>query len=100
QDRLIGSPFGGAEPAALNGVQDAQNLLGAAADAQAVHHLILQDTVGIDEEQAAQGDVLLWNVDAIGSRRLALFVGSERKVQRAEPALRARQAEPLLMRCY
>jgi hypothetical protein len=63
-----------------------------------MHPLILQHAVGVDDEQPAQGNVLVFEVNAVAARNGPVLVAGQREVDLAEPALRARRADPPFVR--
>src|SRR5271154_5885714 len=58
-------PVGAAEPARLNCFQDSKRFINATTDIQAVHDLILQNAISIDDKQSSQGNALIFQKDTI-----------------------------------
>ena len=56
--RLVGHPVLAAESARLEGGEYPQDFLAPPADAQAVHDLVLDQSLGIDDEQPPHRDML------------------------------------------
>jgi len=67
----------------LHRLQDAQGLVDAAAEGQVVDGGVLDDTLAVDQEEAAQGDAV-GREDAVGLADLLLEVGDERVGEVAE----------------
>src|SRR5262249_2706745 len=65
--------------------------------AEVVHHLVLKDAVGVDDEESAQGKLPLFDVDPVGPRDATVIVTGQWEMERSHTALLRRRPEPLLM---
>lgn len=78
-------PAGGADLAVLigelEGLDQAQGLVDVAADGQVVDGDLAQGALGVDDEEAAQGDALLLNQHAVVAGNLEVLVGHEGQLQ-------------------
>src|SRR5262249_43467735 len=73
-------------------------LVAAAANTEVVNHLILEHTVGIDDEQPSQRQVLARDVNTVSLTNRTPLVGGQREAQSSQSALDARRGHPALMR--
>lgn len=79
----------------LEGLDKADGLLDVAADGEIVDGDLSEDTLGVDDEEAAQGNTLVLNQDTVAARDLVGLVGDERKLQvRTKATLLARLLNP------
>src|SRR4028118_182123 len=84
-------PFGLAEAARLQGLNHAQSLFRRATDVQVVHHFVTQDAFGVDDEQAAQSDALVFDEHAVVACDLLGRIRRERVAQAFDAAFVARR---------
>jgi hypothetical protein len=93
-----GVPVGGADLAVLvgelEGIDETEGLVDAAADGQVVDGDLPQDAVRVDEEQAAQGNALLLDQDAVVLADGVVLVRQQRDVDLAQAALLLRRVGP------
>jgi hypothetical protein len=91
-------PVGGADLAVLvgelEGIDETEGLVDAAADGQVVDGDLPQDAVRVDEEQAAQGNALLLDQDAVVLADGVVLVRQQRDVDLAQAALLLRCVGP------
>lgn len=80
-----GLPVGGADLAVLvgelEGLDETQGLVDVAADGQVVDGDLAQGPLGVDDEEAAQGDALLLDQDAVVAGNLEVLVGDQGQLQ-------------------
>ena len=98
-DGLVsGVPVGGADLAVLvgelEGVDQAEGLVDAAADGEVVDGDLADDAVGVDDEEAAESDALLLNEHTVVLGELVVLVGEEGDVDLAEAAVPSRCVGP------
>ena len=55
---------------------------------------LTNDTIGVDDEETAQGNSLLLNKDTVGTRDLVVLVGQERDVDATQSSVLARGVCP------
>src|SRR5512135_3181323 len=88
-----GLPVRGADLAVLTdeleGLEQAERLVHGAADAEVVDRRVLDDAVGVDEEEAAQGDLPVLGEDAVFLGELLAEVLEERVREALDAALLA-----------
>jgi hypothetical protein len=79
----------------LEGLDEADGLLDRAADGQVVDGDLAEGALRVDDEEAAKGDALVLEKDAVVAGDLVRLVGEERELEvRAEAALFAGQVGP------
>jgi hypothetical protein len=79
----------------LEGLDEADGLLDRAADGQVVDGNLAEGALRVDDEEAAKGDALVLEKDAVVAGDLVRLVGEERELEvRAEAALFAGQVGP------
>ena len=100
QRRFPTLPLPRAQPAHLQPFEHAEDLFRISAHCQAVNHLVLEDPVGVDEEQPAQGDVLPFEIDAVGPAGGAVLVGGQGEVQPSQATLVRGSVDPPFMGRY
>ena len=90
---VAGVPVGGADLAVLvgelEGVDEAEGLVNGAADGEVVDCDLAHDAVGVDDEEATEGDAFFFDEDAVVFGELVVLVGEERDVDVAEAAVAA-----------
>lgn len=78
-------PAGGADLAVLvgelEGLDEAQGLVDVAADGQVVDGDLAEHALGVDDEQAAQGDALVLDQHAVVAGDLEVLVGDQRQLE-------------------
>lgn len=93
-----GVPVGRADLAVLvgelEGVNEAEGLVDAAANRQIVDGDLAKDAVGVDEEEAAQSNALLLNQDAVVLANGVVLVRQQRDVDLAQAAVLLRCVGP------
>ncbi len=77
--RLVGHPVLAAKASRLQGRKHPQNLLATPAHAQAVHDLVLNKSLGIDQKQPSNRDLLPLLVNPVGLRDRAVQVAGQRE---------------------
>ena len=92
-------PVGGADLAVLVGelesLDEPDGLVDRAADGEVVDGDLAERSLGVDQEQAAEGDTGVLDQDVVGARDGQVLVGDELEVEvGAEPALVARGVGP------
>lgn len=65
----------------LEGLDQAERLLDVAADGQVVDGDLAEGALGVDDEEAAQGDALLLDQDAVVAGDLGVLVGHQGQLQ-------------------
>lgn len=98
-DGLVsGIPVGGADLAVLvgelEGIDQAEGLVDAAADGEVVDGDLADDAVGVDDEEAAEGNAFLLDEDTVVLGELVVLVGEEGNVDLAEAAVTSRGVGP------
>lgn len=98
-DGLVsGVPVGGADLAVLvgelEGIDQAEGLVDAAADGEVVDGDLADDAVGVDDEEAAEGNAFLLDEDTVVLGELVVLVGEEGNVDLAEAAVTSRGVGP------
>lgn len=87
-------PIGLAETAGLEGFKNAEGFIYRAADVQTMNYLILENTIGIDDEEAAQSDALVFQKNAEIAADIFGDVGSENVFDGAEAAIFVSSIDP------
>lgn len=98
-DGLVsGVPVGRADLAVLvgelEGIDQAEGLVDAAADGEVVDGDLADDAVGVDDEEAAEGNAFLLDEDTVVLGELVVLVGEEGNVDLAEAAVTSRGVGP------
>lgn len=70
----------------FQGVEDPQSFIDAAADIGVVDGETSDDALGVDDEEGALSDSLVFDEDAVGFAELVAAVAEERDVDAAEAA--------------
>lgn len=65
----------------LEGLDQTQGLVDVAADGQVVDGDLAQGALGVDDEEATQGDALVLDQHAVVARDLEVLVGNQRQLQ-------------------
>lgn len=90
---VTGVPVRGADLAVLvgelKGVDEAEGLVDRAADGEVVDCDLADDSGGIDDEEAAEGDAFFFDEDAVVLGELVVLVGEEGDVNLAEATVAA-----------
>ena len=98
--RLVGHPVFAAKAPRLQGCEHPQDFLAAPAHAQAVHNLVLNQSVGIDQEQSPHRDLLPLLVNPVGLRHRTIHVAGQREIQASESSPCYRSRHPALVQIH
>src|SRR5437867_643504 len=82
------------QAAGLQRLNHSQSFLGGASDVQIVYNFVPQNSFGIDNEEAAQGDATIFNQHTVVARNVLSRVGGQRIYQSFHTALIARCLDP------
>src|SRR5262249_49895481 len=88
QRRLTNTSLGRTQPAALQSIQHSQNLIAAAAHAQIVDDLVLQNAIGVDDEQSTKRQVATFDEYTVCFADFPVWIARQGEREMSDAALR------------